>query len=174
MNTGYTTIHVRTTMPIDYHSSLQDCMAPQHQIYYTASCLYLSALEMLYTRPTSITIFIDHDTVADWPSKLIYSLDCVPPATTIVSAVMKDASSDARKAAAEAMSSTLPNLLIMLLSISSFLCRIIWLGTYTCMEENIHSIYLVVQLQLFRQQYCLEIAWIRKNLVYDWEEQCHV
>ena len=43
----------------------------------------------------------------------------------MVSAVMKDASSEARNAATAAMSSTEPNLLIMVLSVSSFLCRII-------------------------------------------------
>jgi len=43
----------------------------------------------------------------------------------MVSAVMKDASSEARNAATAAMSSTEPNLLSVDLSISSFLCRII-------------------------------------------------
>jgi hypothetical protein len=40
----------------------------------------------------------------------------------MVSAVMNDASSDARKAAAAAMSSTAPNLFSVLRSMSSFLC----------------------------------------------------
>ena len=43
----------------------------------------------------------------------------------MVSAVMNDASSDARNAAAAAMSSTEPSLLSGVLSVSSFLCRII-------------------------------------------------
>jgi hypothetical protein len=43
----------------------------------------------------------------------------------MVSAVMNDASSDARNAAAAAISSTEPNLLSIVLSLSFFLCRII-------------------------------------------------